>query len=58
MSADTARALAGGDVQPARAVERLGARTGATKRSYGDEAQQSHRAHALGILTSRRMASL
>jgi hypothetical protein len=24
MSADTARALAGGDVQPARAVERLG----------------------------------
>jgi hypothetical protein len=29
------------------------ARAGAAKRSYGDEAQQSHRAHALGISTSR-----
>jgi hypothetical protein len=46
MSADTARALAGGDVQSARAAERLGAHTGATQRSYGDESQPTYWAHA------------
>jgi hypothetical protein len=57
MSAGTARALADGDVQPARAVERLGAHTGATQRSYGDESQPTYWAHAPPISTSQTMAS-
>ncbi len=62
MSADTARALAGGDVQPARAVERLGAHTAlpsaatamSPSRPIGRTRPPSRRARQWRPNTSRR----